>query len=544
MSRIRFQPEDVRTAGVAFVTAGDDLSAGAAALRGMALPAMPPAMVARYTAEISSAAARLQALCGEQARIGEELQVRAEAAVLADSGDGTARSGDGRRLARALDTTVDVVGASGVALRAHVKIGGGRVTATSSSGLRISASASELGLKTAAAAAEPHRATVVGQGAEQPGSPRGQETAAAPAAGAGGGSGAGAPQGGLAGATALDAVSAHGDGGHHAGGHHDADLRAADHDGSGGQPAQHPMPTHADADRQDWACWMAGSAAHADIPPALPLMVALAHSGMHNLPADGSSAGFFGIDAAHAVAPPGHGLARGAHPDASWWADQPDAQLDHVLRQLREVSGGSRDGNLTDSASLERWAQDAGFSTDAQQLADVHDAANAMVSHCSETGGSAHGSGGGGGALGVARGQLGVHEVGANTGPEVNRFLAAADTAPGNPWCASFVTWSLEQSGHELPGDGWAAVQHWVGAASAGEHGLSLVDAAHARPGDIVAYDWGGDSDFGQDGHIGFLESKVEGGQFTAVEGNANDAVSRMQRSVDQGNVVFIRANG
>ena len=29
---------------------------------------------------------------------------------------------------------------------------------------------------------------------------------------------------------------------------------------------------------------------------------------------------------------------------------------------------------------------------------------------------------------------------------------------PGNPWCASFVTWSLEQSGHKMNGSGWAAV--------------------------------------------------------------------------------------
>jgi hypothetical protein len=83
-----------------------------------------------------------------------------------------------------------------------------------------------------------------------------------------------------------------------------------------------------------------------------------------------------------------------------------------------------------------------------------------------------------------------------------------------------------------------------VHAAETGTHGLQFVDPGDARPGDIVAYDWGGQSDFGQDGHIGLLESTVHGGSFTAVEGNAGDAVTRMQRSLGSGHVVFIRYSG
>ena len=79
------------------------------------------------------------------------------------------------------------------------------------------------------------------------------------------------------------------------------------------------------------------------------------------------------------------------------------------------------------------------------------------------------GPGGGGGsslgaaALRVAQTQRGVREIGSsNTGPQVDRYLEAAGVAPGNPWCASFVTWSLQQAGHKMPGGGWAAVATWV----------------------------------------------------------------------------------
>ena len=131
----------------------------------------------------------------------------------------------------------------------------------------------------------------------------------------------------------------------------------------------------------------------------------------------------------------------------------------------------------------------------------------------------------------IAESQRGVREVGTNTGPQVNKYLAAAKVAPGNPWCASFITWSLEQAGHKMPGGGWAAVATWVRNAEQGNNGLKIVSAEEARPGDIVAYDWGGQNDFGADGHIGFLDSTVKDGKFTALEGNNADKVNTVQRS-------------
>jgi cell wall-associated NlpC family hydrolase len=116
---------------------------------------------------------------------------------------------------------------------------------------------------------------------------------------------------------------------------------------------------------------------------------------------------------------------------------------------------------------------------------------------------------------------------------------------PGEPWCASFVTWSLQQAGHKLPGGGWGAVSTWVHNAEQGSNGLKIVTAEEARPGDIVAYDWGGQSDFGADGHIGFLASSVKDGGFNALEGNNDDAVNLVPRHLGGGpNIVFIRPGG
>jgi putative modified peptide len=157
---------------------------------------------------------------------------------------------------------------------------------------------------------------------------------------------------------------------------------------------------------------------------------------------------------------------------------------------------------------------------------------------------AAGGSNLGAAALKVAQTQLGVHEQGVNTGKEVDKYLAAAKVGPGNPWCASFVTWSLEQAGHKMDGSGWAAVQTWVRNAEQGSNNLEIVDASEARPGDIVTYDWGHQDDFGSDGHIGFLASNVEGGKFTALEGNNQDQVMKVPRDVSMANVKFIRIKG
>ena len=317
----------------------------------------------------------------------------------------------------------------------------------------------------------------------------------------------------------------------------DAELRAAVHDGSGA-PAPAPLPGHG-ASEQDWACWMAGHAAHQGLPPALPIALALARSGLRNLDAGDGGVGFFGIPGARDLAPAGFGLRTTDQPGGDWWLANPDAQLAHVLRDLSAAAPGDVPA---DAQSLGAWAAQAEPGTDPDAVAQSLAVARSMVMRCRHGDGAAaaHGHAG---FLRIAESQLGVHETaGSNSGPEVDRYLASAGAAPGNPWCASFVTWALRQSGHPLDGSGWAAVSHWVGAAEQHAHGLSLVSAHDARPGDVVAYDWGGGNDFSGDGHIGILASGVGAdGVFSAVEGNAGDAVAHMQRHLDDARIVFIR---
>ena len=524
--RIVIQPTDVRAAGLAFGALRDELAQAAAAVAGTALPAMPAAMAERHQQALVGVAARLRLVAGELGRVGDELQVRAAAAELADA---TSADGPGavRTLARALGHSLasDGAGLAGT----QVAAAGGALSVTTAAGASFTIADRELRL------AQPPVPPTRGE--------TGQATAPA----------AGEPRGGLPATTVRDALA--GDGGAGAvglgppaGAAHPQDLplgdelRARCDDGSTPLlPAQEQPPPHTLA-RQVWGCWWAARAAAAGLPPTLPLIAALARSGMRNLADGADGAGLFGIDGGAAYAPPGHGLPHGEQPSADWWAEHPGAQLDYALGRFRDVGGGTRDAGLDDPDALGRWAAEASGppASEATAFADAHAGAAALVEHCGSTA-----AGGDGGALAVARSQLGVRESGINAGVQVDRYLSAAGAGSGNPWCAGFVTWSVEHAGGQLPGGGWAAVSHWVAAAQAHEHGLALVDAAQARPGDVVAFDWGGGGDFGADGHIGFLDSPVAAdGTFQTVEGNAGDAVAHLTRSTADANVVFIRLGG
>lgn len=539
MTTIRIVPGEVRESGVLAVTASDDVQAQASHVLGLPMPPMPAGMAAAHEAAIAAAVSRIRNAAQMIGEAGAELQMRAAAAEAADAP--SAITGVGGAAGAPATPPVAVVlpgGVSVVPVLSSAPTGGG-VQATVATGLKVTMP--ELvrdasGVLTSRDAADSGKADRLRREPIKPLEERGgapaaavQQAVAGGGAGAGGGGAAALPGGAVLGGDAVDPTAV-------PVGEHRAETQDR------GLPVPVDMPTDADAARQEWACWMAGSAAKAGVPPTLPVMLALAQSGLRNAPAGGDSVGFFGIDPAGAYAPAGHGHARDVQPDASWWEAHPEAQLDDLLSRLRGTAGGTREVELDDAEGLGRWAADALPGFDPAALSDTQEAASILVESCKHAAGD--GGAGGSNALEVAQSQLGVREVGVNAGPEVNRYLATAGVASGNPWCASFVQWSLAQSGHEMPGTGWAAVVNWVQAAQAGEHGLQLVSAAEARPGDIVAYDWGGDGNFGADGHIGFLESRIDDGRFVAVEGNAEDAVTRMQRSLGQGDVVFIRVAG
>ncbi|MBE2318830.1 CHAP domain-containing protein [Solirubrobacter sp. CPCC 204708] len=305
---------------------------------------------------------------------------------------------------------------------------------------------------------------------------------------------------------------------------------------SGGAPPSHPAGA---ASQQDAACWLAAQSRSAGAPGELLVMAALTESGGQNLSyGDRDSVGYFQIRPSTNFAPAGFGVPPETKVSGDWWVQNPDAQAAWARDKIAETAGGERDADLSDPVALGAWAQAIERSAYPDRYAQHYDQARELVKHCS----AQEPSRGGGDALRIAARELGVRESGDNTGARVSVFQDATG-AYNAPWCASFVTWALEESGRSMPDGNWAAVASWVAAAQAGTAGLELVSAAEARPGDLVAYDWGFGSDFGQDGHIGMLATDVSGGTFEAIEGNYQDAVTHTSRSVDDANVVFIRVS-
>ncbi|MDA0185773.1 NlpC/P60 family protein, partial [Solirubrobacter phytolaccae] len=313
-------------------------------------------------------------------------------------------------------------------------------------------------------------------------------------------------------------------------------------------PGAYPGDT---APKDQIAAWMAAEAEKRGLPPELPVMAGLVESGLKNLNyGDADSLGFFQMRVSIWDSGPYKGFSSDPAKQLDWFFDEASKVKEARVAAGKPIDDPQHYGEwIADTerpAAQYRYRYQTKLAEAKGLLANrsAQPAAAAAVPVSAPV--AAPGGGGslGVSALSVAKGQLGVREVGTNAGPQVDQYLKSAGVAPGNPWCASFITWALEQTGHKMPGGGWAAVQTWVRNAEQGANGLQIVSAADARPGDIVAYDWGGQSDFGADGHIGFLDSTVQDGKFTALEGNNADAVSSVPRTTGSGNVVFIRVNG
>lgn len=115
---------------------------------------------------------------------------------------------------------------------------------------------------------------------------------------------------------------------------------------------------------------------------------------------------------------------------------------------------------------------------------------------------------------------LGTKEYPAGTnhvkpfGPWYNNYVG--------PWCAVFVSYCLAKVGFkEVSPDNerWAYVPYIVNDARNKRHGLRVVSWADVKPGDLVCYDWPGESR-GTADHVGFFEHKTGSSTFRAVEGN------------------------
>jgi hypothetical protein len=134
-------------------------------------------------------------------------------------------------------------------------------------------------------------------------------------------------------------------------------------------------------------------------------------------------------------------------------------------------------------------------------------------------------TGGGAQALAAAESQVGQAEYppGSNDGPALGTYRSAvAGAQPGQPWCAYFASWAAAQAGVPLgeEGQGYGSVAEI--ASWAGRTGRLLPAGSTPQPGDLILYG---------DRHVGLVESVNADGSLTTVEGNYQNAVSRVQRS-------------
>jgi peptidoglycan hydrolase-like protein with peptidoglycan-binding domain len=153
--------------------------------------------------------------------------------------------------------------------------------------------------------------------------------------------------------------------------------------------------------------------------------------------------------------------------------------------------------------------------------------------------------GGTGAMLPVAQAEVGTVEGSARAnsyGSSVGLSLSTNNYA----WCAVFVSWVAKQTGATSYRNSF--VSGWVSKARAGSYHLSVVSTP--RPGDIVAFDWNGGSNFtGGSEHIGIVRTTTSSTHtFTTVEGNTGnpnggkDGVYVKTRGTGRGyDVVFIR---
>ena len=146
-------------------------------------------------------------------------------------------------------------------------------------------------------------------------------------------------------------------------------------------------------------------------------------------------------------------------------------------------------------------------------------------------------------------------QLGTPEGPQSQKYATWAwpgfDTTNDStgPWCAAFVSWVTN---HELGLTSFkdASVGNWVTAARNKQHGLSIVSTP--KPGDLVAYDWNGGSDFYGSSHIGIVRSVNSNGTFNTIDGNVSNSSGsdegvypRYNRSKSSApNVTFIRVGG
>ncbi len=126
--------------------------------------------------------------------------------------------------------------------------------------------------------------------------------------------------------------------------------------------------------------------------------------------------------------------------------------------------------------------------------------------------------------LEIARTQLGYKE-----GPNNDTKYGDWYGLPNNPWCQMFISWCAEQAGI-----GTDIIPRAASCPTALEWFMKRdgrIGDIPAQPGDLVFYEWSGETTARAADHVGIVE-KVEGNApgeqiLTTIEGNYNDNVQR-----------------
>ena len=125
-------------------------------------------------------------------------------------------------------------------------------------------------------------------------------------------------------------------------------------------------------------------------------------------------------------------------------------------------------------------------------------------------------AGAGKAAIKIAEHWLGFHEHGVNGNP-----FSAHFHRPPEAWCADFVSYCFEKSGHPLgqKGVGFASVANmaaWFQSRGKWHH--------TPKVGAVVAFDWSFEA--GRYNHTGIVTA-VKNGRVYTIEGNSSDGVNR-----------------
>ena len=242
------------------------------------------------------------------------------------------------------------------------------------------------------------------------------------------------------------------------------------------------------------------------------------------------------------VALPDKGLAGAISSTVSWLLET-GAGLDHDAFLMHDLSAYCGDvARLAREADADRngtWtkAETAAFA--AKHRTDPDDPALRAVREAF-TGGTivrtdedaaraAARDGGSGSAVGDVLALAGTQHATESRGDNVTKYNQWYGD-PGQPWCATFVSWVFAHAGHPLPPvsspKGFAYVPD--GIAYAKQHG-QLDATPHA--GDVFLL---------KDGSHAGIVSKVHGdGTFDTVEGNHGDAVAHVRRNSHDGSYYF-----